>query len=97
MGSEMCIRDSSKHKLKMEEVLWLEGLVDNMSYSCGYNIQNVDVEDEVLFVKEKSVQARDLLDRTFMRLNLVCNTMIELPYNSAGYDGCFFIPSDIQT
>ena len=48
--------------------------------------QNVDVEDEVVFVKEKCVQARDLLDRTFMRLNLVCNTMIELPYNSAGYD-----------
>ena len=40
----------------------------------------------MLFVKQKCVQARDLLDRTFMRLNLVCNTMIELPYNSAGYD-----------
>ena len=46
---------------------------NNLFYA---HCQNVDVGDEVVFVKEKCVQARDLLDRTFMRLNLVCNTMI---------------------
>ena len=38
----------------MEEVFWLEGLVDNMSYNCGCNIQNVGVGDEILFVKENA-------------------------------------------
>ena len=54
------------------KVLWLEGLVDNMSYICRYDIQNVDVGDEMLFVKEKCIQARDPLDHTFIKLNLVC-------------------------
>ena len=38
----------------MEEVFWLEELVDNMSYNCGCNIQNVGVGDEILFVKENA-------------------------------------------
>ena len=62
------------------------GFIDEMSYSCGSNIQNVDVGDEVLFVNGEDMKARQLLDRTFIRLNLVCNTMISLPYYSAGYD-----------
>ena len=40
----------SKHKLKMEEVLWLEGLVANMSYSCGCNIQHLDLPFLDLFL-----------------------------------------------
>ena len=38
----------------MEEVFWLEELVDNMSYNCGCNNQNVGVGDEILFVKENA-------------------------------------------
>ena len=76
----------SKHKLKREETVWLEGLMDEMLYSCGSNIQNVDVGDEIVFVNGKEIKARQILDRIFLRLNLVCNTMIELPYYSAGYD-----------
>ena len=45
----------SKHKLKMEEVVWLEGLVDNTSHNCGCNIQNIGVVgDDILFVKENA-------------------------------------------
>ena len=39
----------------MEEVVWLEGLVDNTSHNCGCNIQNIGVVgDDILFVKENA-------------------------------------------
>ena len=56
--------------------------------SCGANIQNIDVGDSMVLVKSKEVTARSILDRVYVRLNLVCNTMIELPYYPAADNIC---------
>ena len=31
-------------------------------------------------------QGRSILDRVFVKLNLICKTIIELPYYTAGHD-----------
>ena len=55
-------------------------------YSCGSDIHDIDVVDTVIEVNDEEVEARTVLDRVYVRLNLVCNTIIELPYYSAGYE-----------
>ena len=37
----------SKKKLKSDEALWFEGLLEVHTYSCGANVQDIVVEDEV--------------------------------------------------
>ena len=47
-----------------------------MSHSCGFSIQEIGGD------------RRDILDRVFARVYLVCDTPIELPYYTVG---CIYI------
>ena len=76
----------SKKKLQPAEKLFIEALVETVTYSCGANIRNIDVEDE---------GERGILLKVFVRQNLLCNTMIELPYYTSGYDHiCIYCGND---
>ena len=63
----------SQRKLKPDDVWWLDSLLEDMSYSRGSSIQEMDGD------------RWDILDRVFARANLVCNTPIELPYYTVGH------------
>ena len=71
----------SKRKLKQEESLLVEGLLEVYTYSCGANVQNISLDDE---------EQRAVLEKIFVRANLVCNSPIEVPYYSAGYENCCY-------
>ena len=64
-------------------------------HSCGSNVQEIDVGTSVVVVEDDEKEARLILDRVFVRQNLVCKTLMELPYYSAGYkDICIHCGED---
>ena len=59
-----CIRPRllhSKLKLKPEESRWLDGLFEEKIYICGSNIQDIDIDDTMIGIRGKDVQARSVL------------------------------------
>jgi hypothetical protein len=64
----------SKRKLHTKARRELEVLLETTLYSCGANLSTMDMGDG------------DPLGDVYARINLTCNTLIELTYYSAGYE-----------
>jgi hypothetical protein len=79
MICEECIKPRlihSQRKLKADEIIRLDSVFEYVQYSCDVDIHDIDVNED----------DTSILEKVFVRLNITCKTMIEIPYYSVGYD-----------
>ena len=68
-----------------DEKVHVETIFEDLQYSCGADIHCIDASEiDTAFI-----------GKLFIRMNLVCKTMIEIPYYSVGYDSiCIYYGGD---
>ena len=64
----------SQKKLKANEVVRLESVFEDVRYSCGADVHDIDVNEN----------DSPILEKVFVKLNFTCKSMIEIPYYSVG-------------
>ena len=60
--------------MKANEVVRLESVFKDARYSCGADVHDIDVNEN----------DSPILEKGFVKLNLTCKSMIEIPYYSVG-------------
>ena len=65
-------------KLNVTEQLILDKILDFYVYSCGSKLEELKVKDS-----DRAPRVNALLDKVFVRANIVCQNDIEVPYFSS--------------
>ena len=69
----------SKHKLTFDEEEAVQRSIQNLLFSCGSNLKELQVEMHPTY-KNSMI---NLFERVFVRENITCDDYIEIPYYSS--------------
>ncbi|XP_064639098.1 uncharacterized protein LOC135494758 [Lineus longissimus] len=76
-----------KDRLRQNDRIKLEQCLETISYTCGSKLTEV--------IRDDDDDTASPLDDIYVRENLTCNSNVELPYYSAGYDPiCIYCASE---